>query len=268
MGNKKIVRSDIADYLLIKSTGKFAFMGTGFNTLNEDVGAQLESKTYVCDTSESSMVKSYKTKFAYDLDLMYNDAEDEEAAEIETVEELFFIGRDHAVGTDAEREYVRTEFFLPATPGSTRYFKARKFKVAVEVTNSQGAGGETMTGAGNLNTVGNPVFGYFDIQTKTFTEGDYTETLGTLTVTSVAGSASGTTKVTVTPTLTSGSLYMYKTSATVTVPALNDSASSGYTPWNGSDDITAITGNEILIVECNTSFLIKKAGKNAVTAKV
>lgn len=267
MSNKKIVRSDIADYLLIKATGKFAFMGTGFNTLNEDVGAQIESKTYICDTSESSTVKGYKTKFAYDLDVMYNDADDEEAAEIATVEELYFIGRDHAVGTDAEREYVRTEFFLPATPGSTRYFKARKFKVAVEVTNSQGAGGDTMTGAGNLNCVGNPKFGYFDIQEKVFTEGDYTETLGTLAVTSAEGSTSGATKITVSPVLDAGHVYMYKTASTITAPALNDDC-TGYSVWNGSADISAITGNKICIVEVDSSYKAKKVGIATVVAKV
>jgi hypothetical protein len=264
--NKKIVRSDIADYLLIKATGKFAFMGTGFNTLNEDVGAQVESKTYICDKSESTTIKSYKPKFAYDLDLMYNEANDEEAAEIETVQELYFIGRNQAVGTDAEREYVRVDLWLPATPGSTRYFKARKFKVAVEVTNSQGAGGETMTGAGNLNPVGDPVFGYFDIQEKTFTKGDYVETLGVLTVTSVEGSSSGTTKITVTPALTSGNVYMYKTASVVTAPALNDDCTS-YTVWNGVSDITATTGNKICIVEVDSSFKAKKVGIATVTSK-
>lgn len=266
MSNKKIVRSDIADYLLIKSTGKFSFMGTGFNTLNEDVGAQIESKTYVCDKSESTTIKSYKPKFAYDLDLMYNDADDEEAAEIETVEELYFIGRNQAVGTDAEREYVRVDLWLPAAPGSTRYFKARKFKVAVEVTNSQGAGGETMTGAGNLNPVGDPIFGYFDIQEKKFTAGDYTETLGALTVTSVEGATIGTTKVTVTPALTSGNVYMYKTASTVTAPLLNDDCTS-YTVWNGTSDITAVTGNKICIVEVDSSYRAKKAGIATVTSK-
>ncbi|WP_315069615.1 hypothetical protein [uncultured Clostridium sp.] len=265
--NQKVMRYDVADYLLIKATGKYSFMGTGFNTLNEDVGAQTESKTYISDKNESNTIKSYKTKFAYDLDVMYNDADDDEAAEIESVQELYFIGRNQSTGVDAERYYVRTELFLPATPGSDRYFLARKFKVAVEVTNSQGAGGETLTGSGNLNTVGDPIFGYFDIQEKQFYPGDYTETLGALTVTSAAGSTTGTTKITVDPALTSGSSYMYKTSVTTTLPSLDDSAVSGYTPWDGSSDITATTGNNILIVEVNAQYKIKKAGIATVAAK-
>lgn len=257
----KIVRSEIADFLSISATGKFELMGTGFNTLNETVGAQIESKTYIPDTNESNTVKSYKRQFPFDFDLIVGDLE------TVAIEEIYKIGRDSKVGVDAEREYVRLEKFDPATAGSTRYFKARKFKVAVEVTNINGAGGETVTVSGNLNCVGDPVQGYFDKELKIFTEGDYTETLGTLTVISVAGTTSGTTKITLAETLTSGNLYMYKTSSTVTLPTLNTSAATGYTPWNGTDDITAITGNEILIVECNTSFLIKKAGKTTVTSK-
>ncbi|MFT8351300.1 hypothetical protein [Clostridium saccharoperbutylacetonicum] len=264
--NKRIGRYDISDFLLIKETREFAYMGTGFNALNEDVGAQVEGKTYINNKNKSSTIKGYDTKFPYDLDLMYNDADDDEAADIEAVQELYFIGRDHKVGTDAEREYVRTELFLPAAPGSERYFEARKFKVAVEVTNSQGAGGETMTGAGNLNCVGDPVFGYFDIVDRKFTKGEYAETLGTLTITSAEGATSGTTKITIDPALASGHVYMYKTASTVTAPALNDDCSA-YQPWNGSADITATAGNKICVVEVDASLEAKKAGIATVVAK-
>lgn len=256
----KIVRSDISDYLLIKSTGKFALMGAGFNTLNETVGAQVESKTYIDDKTESSTIKGYKTQFPFDTDLIV------ETAETEAIEELYYIGRDHKVGSDAEREYIRVELFAPAATGSTRYFKARKFKVAVEVSNFNGAGGETVTASGNLNCVGDPIIGYFDIQEKVFVEGDYTESLGILTVTSIAGAATGTTKVTVAESLTSGNVYMYKTASTVTVPSLNDDCST-YTLWNGIADITAVTGNQICIVEVNSSFLAKKTGIATVVSK-
>lgn len=256
----KVVRSDISDYLLIKSTGKFALMGAGFNTLNETVGAQVESKTYINDKTESSTIKGYKTQFAFDTDLIVD------TAETEAIEELYNIGRNHEVGSNAEREYIRVELFAPATLGSTRYCKARKFKVAVEVTNFNGAGGETITASGNLNCVGDPINGYFDVTAKEFKEGDYTETLGALTVTSIAGATTGTTKVTIAEPLTSGNVYMYKTASTVTAPVLNDDCSS-YTLWNGTNDITATTGNKICIVEVNASIQAKKAGIATVIAK-
>jgi hypothetical protein len=188
-------------------------------------------------------------------------------ADTAAIEKLYLTGRDHLTGTDAETEYVRVEMWRPAITGSTRYFKARKFKVSIEVTNNNGAGGETVVVSGNLNCVGDPIDGYFDITTLTFTEGEYTETLGTLTVTSVAGTTSGTTKITVDPTLTSGNLYMYKSAITTTAPNLNDDCSTGYSAWNGTSDITTLNGNSICIVEVDTSFKAKKAGTATVVSK-
>lgn len=261
---EKIMRNRIWDYLNTgaSSSPVWSFMGDGFNTLNETTGAQTEKKTYINNTTSTTTIKSYETQFPFDSDLMVNGDADTAA-----IEKLYNVGRNHLVGTDAEAEYVRVELFSPATPNSTRYFKARKFKVAIEVTNFNGAGGETVVVTGNLNAVGDPIDGYWDTVEQEFTAGEYTETLGTLTATSAAGTTTGTTKVTVSPALISGNIYMYKTASTVTLPSLNDSALNGYTPWNGVADITAVTGNEILIVECNTSFLIKKAGKATVVSK-
>ena len=98
-------------------------------------------------------------------------------------------------------------------------------------------------------------------------ETDPVGTLGTLTVTSIAGATSGKTALTVSPTLTSGNSYKYKTAATVTLPSLNDSTSSGYTTWDGSSEITATTGNQILVVEVDSNGLVKKAGTATVASK-
>lgn len=96
-----------------------------------------------------------------------------------------------------------------------------------------------------------------------------TSALSTLTVTSAAGSTTGKTALTVTPTLTSGNSYMYKTAATVTLPAYNDvcNTTASYTAWDGTSDITATTGNEIAVVEVDSSFKAIKAGKATVTSK-
>lgn len=262
--SEKVIRNRISDFLNTGTSDSpiWSFMGTGFNTLNEQPGAQTEEKIYVNDVTSTTTIKSYKTQFPFDTDLMV-DGEAETAA----IEKLYDIGRNHRVGTDAETEYIRVEIFAPAIAGSTRYFKARKMKVAIEVSNMNGAGGETIVVSGNLNCVGDPIDGYWDTVDKKFTEGDYAETLGELEVTSAVGSTSGTTKITVTPSLTSGNLYMYKTASTETLPSLNDDCSSGYTVWNGTSDITALTGNQILIIEATTSFQVKKAGIATVSAK-
>lgn len=93
------------------------------------------------------------------------------------------------------------------------------------------------------------------------------ESLGALTVTSIAGTTTGTTKITVTPSLTAGNSYKYKTGSSVTSPVLNDTSAS-YTVWNGTADITATTGNTIVVVETDASGLIKKTGSATVTSKV
>lgn len=73
--------------------------------------------------------------------------------------------------------------------------------------------------------------------------------LGTLTVASVAGAESGDTAITVTEDLGSGHVYLYKTGAELTAPALDAVLTEGYTLWDGVSDITATTGEDILIVE-------------------
>jgi hypothetical protein len=162
----KIVRSQIADFLNISTTAtpEYVLMGTGFNTLNESPNAQIDTKTYISDVTASSTVKSYNTQFGYDADLV---------ADEKAVMFLYSVGRDHKVGEDAETDYIRVDLYDPVAVGVTDKFKARKFHVCVEVSGAAGAGGETVVSTGNLNCVGDPVQGYFDTTTKTFTEGVY-----------------------------------------------------------------------------------------------
>lgn len=256
----KISRYDIADYLNTGTTllPVWSLLGAGVNTLDENPNAQIDTKIYISDKTSSSTIKSYQTQFPYDADLVKDEA---------AVMKLYGVGRNHLTGVDAETDYVRVDLYDPCFEGSTQFFKARKFRVCIEVSGAAGAGGESIVSTGNLNCVGDPIEGYFDTVTKTFTEGAYTQTLGALTVTSVAGTTSGTTKITVAEPLTSGNVYMYKTASTVTPPVL-DADCSTYTLWNGVADITAVTGNQICIVEVNGSILAKKAGVATVTSKV
>ena len=90
--------------------------------------------------------------------------------------------------------------------------------------------------------------------------------LGDLTVVSVAGSTSGDTAIYVNPALTGGNTYVYKTDTTVALPGYGDDLSTGWTAWNGTADITATTGDEIVIAEVDGSTLAQKAGKATVTS--
>lgn len=88
-----------------------------------------------------------------------------------------------------------------------------------------------------------------------------------LTVTSVAGTTTGKTKITVAPTATSGNSYKYKVAANPTVPEFDAVCSTGYTAWNGTDEISATAGQKIVVVEVDTNNKAKKAGMTTVTVK-
>lgn len=91
-------------------------------------------------------------------------------------------------------------------------------------------------------------------------------TLGTLTVTSAAGTTSGTTKLTVTPAKGSGNSYKYKAAASAT-PVVYGQNVQTWTAWDGTSDITATTGQVVTVVECDSAYKAKSAGNATVTAK-
>lgn len=92
------------------------------------------------------------------------------------------------------------------------------------------------------------------------------ETLGSLTVTSTAGTTSGTTKLTVTPAKGSGNLYKYKVSNTVSAVTYGQNVQS-WAAWDGTADITAENGKVITVVECGSDYKAKSTGNATVVAK-
>lgn len=156
-----VMRFQVADYL---STGEneFSLMGVGFNTLDENPTAQKDGKTYINQKAQTAQIKSYQPTFPFDTDLI----SDEKA-----VMAIYDIGRNQKTGAEAELDYVRVELFKPVS-GKENVFEARKFKVAVEVSNITGEGGGIMKMTGNLNGVGDFVAGTFDTTSKTFTEAE------------------------------------------------------------------------------------------------
>ena len=89
--------------------------------------------------------------------------------------------------------------------------------------------------------------------------------LGALTVTSEAGTAAGTTAITVEPLISYGNHYVYETGASVTPPAAGQDVSD-MDPWDGASDITATNGQEILIVEADAENKALAAGQATVVA--
>ena len=90
----------------------------------------------------------------------------------------------------------------------------------------------------------------------------------TLTVASEDGTASGDTKLTVAGhTLETGESYVYKTNATAAPTVKLGDDLTGWTAWDGDDDITATTGHKITVAVKGADGTAVAAGSTTVTAK-
>lgn len=97
---------------------------------------------------------------------------------------------------------------------------------------------------------------------------DATPTLGTLTVTSAAGTEVGTTKLTVSPAKEAASnIYKYKAAAANAPAVVYGQDVRNWTTWDGVADITAPTGHKITVVEADGTYKALSAGNATVAAK-
>ena len=127
----------------------------------------------------------------------------------------------------------------------------------ITLANIQEFGGGSVDGAG--------ISVEFHSSEKPVTTGG--DLIASLAVVSVAGTLAGDTSVYVNPTIEGGNIYKYQIAASVTIPVY-DQDMVALTTWDGVVEITAATGQEILIVECTAGNLARKAGKATVTAQV
>lgn len=93
-------------------------------------------------------------------------------------------------------------------------------------------------------------------------------TLSTITVTSAQGTASGTTKLTLTGyTPAASESYVYKTGTNAPTIAFGEVPDYTWSAWNGSADITAASGKKITVVSIDSTGKAVAAGTATVTAK-
>ena len=96
---------------------------------------------------------------------------------------------------------------------------------------------------------------------------DETPTLGTLTVNSVAGTATGDTKITVNPDKeNANNVYKYKVAADAVTVGYGQNLRN-WSTWDGKADIKATTGQKITVVECDGTYKALNSGSASVTAK-
>lgn len=96
---------------------------------------------------------------------------------------------------------------------------------------------------------------------------DTSPTLGTLTVQSAAGTASGTTKLTVSPGKENpANLYKYKVGSAAETVVYGQNVKN-WSLWDGESDITAASGQTITVVEADGTYQAQKSGSDTVTSK-
>lgn len=164
MGKKDMSRNvtkrhEFADYLNVgtEDTPNFVVIGTGVTKLDENPGAKSSKKKYINEATSSSSITSYETVFPFESDLIVQQ---------EAVLALYNVGRNHYTGSDAEFQYVRVELW-DKVPDKENEFAARSFIVSAEISGISGE--DEIAVSGNLNAVGDPVFGTFNTKTRTFT---------------------------------------------------------------------------------------------------
>lgn len=96
---------------------------------------------------------------------------------------------------------------------------------------------------------------------------DETPTLGALTVTSVEGTATGNTKITVNPAKeNANNVYKYKVATEAATVGYGQNLRN-WTSWDGKADIKAAAGQKITVVECDGTYKALNSGSAIVTVR-
>ncbi|MBU3109342.1 hypothetical protein [Clostridium gasigenes] len=156
MGVKQ--RKSYANYLNIGKAGaeEYELMGAGFIELIETPAAQTASKKYINDKAASKTIIGYDWSTTFNTDMIRSE---------KAIDFICGIGEMQLIGADAETYYIIVDLEKKGTIESS--FKARKFKVAIEVASFDNNDGE-MAATGNLLGIGDLVVGTFDTKLNKF----------------------------------------------------------------------------------------------------
>lgn len=165
----------------------------------------------------------------------------------------------------AESDFVNVALILPILDGGY---------VVAELPKAFSTGGLSIsTSKASVGGLSCTMTGYKSLRDKTvqpinlYRIAPAGGSLQSITVTSAAGTASGTTKLSVTDyTPAQGESYVYKTGTTAPTIAYGATPDYTWTAWDGTSDITAATGQKITVVSINQNGAVA-AGSATVTAK-
>lgn len=144
--------------------GKLHLIGEGFTDLSESKGAKEYTRKYVNYKTEVSDVIGYAPSYSYTCDVISGDP---------VVDEIVQITDYEKIGTDAHRNIVTVNGWIPgATTGTFEAFQ-RKFAV---IPDGKGSGTEALIYSGTFKARGDLIPGSFDANTNTFTPDTATAT--------------------------------------------------------------------------------------------
>lgn len=130
-------------------------MGDGWTKFTENPGAQTKTKRFINATDETETTTSYKRKFDFECDLRFNSP---------SIKKVYDIATEGKIGSNALVTVVVADMFGTAVSGA---YPARKFSLAVAVSNLDGE--DEMKMSGSFNGQGDAVKGTFNPTTGVFT---------------------------------------------------------------------------------------------------
>lgn len=140
-------------------TPKYELIGTGVESLTEEMNPEEETKHYIHMSKASNNVKSYQRTFDIDKE---DCMEDGMQAWVDGLVDKL------PTGADAKTSFVRLRL-KDAVSGSAGVYKAIKVPCTVAVASSGGDGGDYVHNVINVKQCGEDIPGTFDLATKTFT---------------------------------------------------------------------------------------------------
>lgn len=156
----EIMSYDVGRYLEID--GKYELMNIGVTKADESSNPIESSKHYVGNKAKSTKVTGYDNQISLENDLIKNEP---------VIDELYDIWYYRKVGTEAQRNLVLADLFRPVANNKNEVY-ARKLMYSIIISDCNETPGEGVKFTGNLKGNGDFIYGKFNLETKTFTEGE------------------------------------------------------------------------------------------------
>lgn len=159
-------REELIHYLDTSMGGEtpaYALIGDGVSSLTEEMNPEEETNQWINQANGNTEIKSYTPS----IEVEKQDCVDDDMQTFidKMVDEL-------PTGTAAETNYVRLRL-KDAISGADGKYVAYRRKCAISVSNTGGDAGSNVVNSIKIGGKGASVKGYFDVKTKTFTEGTY-----------------------------------------------------------------------------------------------